>query len=371
MSTRPGDSVTPRWLSDMNKVIERLVIMLKRREIHGASIVASQTAELLRTVISKGRFSTVQQLLDMIRSVGKRLIAAHPIELAIGNVVRRVMKIVRHETFTLLQRNPSKSHADVEHGSDPGYAVEMNVSLATLLDEKDLEMDLAVPMMPELRPVIIEDISLIMDEIKNVSEAIAEQASDHIHAKEVILTHGYSQAVTAFLKEAAKFRSFEVIVAESAPSYEGHRQAVELARLNIQTTVITDSAIFAMMPNVNKVIIGTHSVMPNGGILAHTGAHNIAIAAKHYHVPFVVLSGVHKLCPLYAYDQDTFNEHNAPSQVLKFENGYVEDVDVQNPAFDYIIPEFVSLFITNVGSHSPAYLYRLLAEYYHPHDYDL
>lgn len=34
------------------------------------------------------------------------------------------------------------------------------------------------------------------------------------------------------------------------------------------------------MASVNKVIIGSHAVMANGGIITHTGAHNLAVAAK-------------------------------------------------------------------------------------------
>ena len=49
---------------------------------------------------------------------------------------------------------------------------------------------------------------------------IAAQALDHIHANEVIMTVGYSKTVEAFLKGAARKRKFEVIVAESAPSYQ-------------------------------------------------------------------------------------------------------------------------------------------------------
>lgn len=56
-----------------------------------------------------------------------------------------------------------------------------------------------------------------------------------------------------------------------------------------------DSAVFAMMTAVNKVIIGTRGVMANGGLIAHTGAHNIAMAAKHHSVPFVVVTGLHKV----------------------------------------------------------------------------
>ena len=98
-----------------------------------------------------------------------------------------------------------------------------------------------------------------------------------------------------------------------------------------------------------------------------------------------------QLCPLYAFDQgksffccfalsvrvakacvcaDTFNEHNPPSDILKFEDsalhclllhqfssfvvvaGFVEAVDVQNPGYDYLPPELVTLFITNLCVHS-------------------
>lgn len=41
--------------------------------------------------------------------------------------------------------------------------------------------------------------------------------------------------------------------------------AKKLANANIETTLITDSAVFAIMSRVNKVIIGTHTVLANGG----------------------------------------------------------------------------------------------------------
>lgn len=39
------------------------------------------------------------------------------------------------------------------------------------------------------------------------------------------------------------------------------------------------------MSRVNKVIIGTHTVMANGGLRAVSGSHIMALAAKHYSVP--------------------------------------------------------------------------------------
>lgn len=48
---------------------------------------------------------------------------------------------------------------------------------------------------------------------------IAAQASEHIHANEIILTIGKSNTVEKFLKSAAKSRKFQVIVVEGAPQY--------------------------------------------------------------------------------------------------------------------------------------------------------
>lgn len=78
---------------------------------------------------------------------------------------------------------------------------------------------------------------------------------------------------------------------------QGNDLAASLADCGIQTTLIPDSAIFAMMARVNKVIIGTHSVMANGGLKGVCGAHTMALAAKHYAVPLIVCAPMYKLCP--------------------------------------------------------------------------
>lgn len=58
-----------------------------------------------------------------------------------------------------------------------------------------------------------------------------------------------------------------------------------LCTAGIQTTLVQDCAIFPMMSRVNKVIIGTRSVLSNGGIKTFVGAATLASAAKFYSVP--------------------------------------------------------------------------------------
>ncbi|KAG5539196.1 hypothetical protein RHGRI_019677 [Rhododendron griersonianum] len=193
---------------------------------------------------------------------------------------------------------------------------------------------------------------------------------------EVILTLGNSRTVMEFLCAAKeKKRSFRVFVAEGAPRYQGHVLAKELVARGLQTTVITDSAIFAMISRVNMVIVGAHAVMANGGVIAPIGLNMVALAAKRHAVPFVVLAGIHKLCPLYPHNPEVLlNELKSPSDLLDF--GEFSDcmdfgsgagshlLHVVNPAFDYVPPKLVNLFITDTGGHNPSYMYRLIADYY-------
>ena len=111
-------------------------------------------------------------------------------------------------------------------------------------------------------------------------EDISEHANEFIHANEVLLTFGKSDYVIEFCKFAHRTRKFEVLVAETAPTFVGHDTARALSEEGISTTIISDASVYALMSRVNKVIIGTHSVMANGGIVGHAGACGICIRCR-------------------------------------------------------------------------------------------
>lgn len=136
----------------------------------------------------------------------------------------------------------------------------------------------------------------------------------------MILTFGQSTSVEEFLKTAAKKRQFKVMVVESAPTLNGQHMAHSLSQHGIDVTVIPDSAVFAMMARVNKVVIPAAAVVANGGLIAQSGLQNIALAAKKYSVPVVCVAGLIKLCPLYAHDLDVLNELIAPSNIYNYED---------------------------------------------------
>ncbi|KAJ1334434.1 hypothetical protein BSLG_007589 [Batrachochytrium salamandrivorans] len=200
-----------------------------------------------------------------------------------------------------------------------------------------------------MKSALKQCLSELTDELETASSNIAAQALEHIHSEEFIMTIGGSPIVEQFLKEAAKLRYFKVIVAETAPFYTGHDMAASLAKVGIDTTLITDSAIFSIMSRVNKVILGTHAVTANGGIVAISGSQVVAAAAKHHSAPVVVCTGLHSLSPIYPYDTDAFNLCVSPSTMSNFNDAEVtKNVDLPNPYYDYVAPEFLSLFITNM-----------------------
>lgn len=240
-------------------------------------------------------------------------------------------------------------------------------SLMKLLDAPDAP-DYSRQPAKALKGPILEGINEVLEELSSVSAHIAEQAIEHIHANEVILTHGRDPTVEAFLKAAHKKRTFDVIVAETAPGGEGRQTAVALAEAGINTTLIADAAVFAMMARVNKVIVGAHGVMANGGLVATAGCHLLALAAQNASVPVVVCAGLYKLTPLFPSGPHSFNMLLSPHPMLRYTDD-LEGVHVPNPAYDYVPPQLVSLLITNSGPSHASYIYRLLAEVYHQEDY--
>ncbi|KAG2178078.1 hypothetical protein INT43_003331 [Umbelopsis isabellina] len=381
--------------------VEDFISRLKRRQIVGSYEVAKETAIILRQVVSTTRWSDASVLVHVITDLGRRLVAAQPKELAVGNIVRRVLKIIREvvrgelETDDIMNSGTSEDSDGFSQDSedDADSDREFKSILAQDTEDTDHTPRPEIPQRPKLqtessmfnllvdknsedidysaksynmKPLIIQEINEeIIADLETVYKGIADQALEHIHANEVIMTIGYSRTVKDFLTKAAAKRSFQVIVAETSPTLQGQAMAASLAEVGIETTVITDSAIHAVMSRVNKVVLGAHAVLANGGLVAVTGSQMVAAAAKHHTTPVLVCTALYKLSPLFPYDVDLFNVCVTPEHVLSFNEGtLIDKVNVLNPYYDFVAPELVNLFVHNLGSAPPSYVYRLINDNY-------
>ena len=316
---------------------------------------------MLRQMLSSyKKWSTAGELMELMRHVAKELRCGLPTDPLVSNMVRRVLRLIREAYAACLNGPDSKN--------DFGIVASMRDML--LAPEESLEFNTAFK---PLRGMLISSVNDLLEEIVESTNDIAQEAPQHIHSNEIIMTTGHSKTVEVFLKRAASKRSFHVMVGESAPSYSGQSMALALGKAGIQTTLLSDSAIFAVMSRVNKVIIGTDTVMADGGLMASNGSHALTLAAKHHSVPVIVCAGIFQLCPKYicSYDHDDSNYMMNPAKVMGYADAQlVKSVATFHPLLDYVPPELVNLFVMNVGTYPPSYIYQMLRKYYHEDEHD-
>jgi translation initiation factor eIF-2B subunit beta len=348
--------------------------------------------ELIKNTIENKLITTQEQLLDLIRYFGKIFIQIDPIQFSIGNIVKRILFIIRDEIDNLT------SFRDVKIDEEANIKrLKAITSLNRLIDYRNIrtiekrksstmennEEDNKTKKSEDLNQGalsndlidnILRNIEELIGELEGVSDAIKDQADEHINDNDIILTANHSDQLEELFIEASKTKKFKVYVTESAPSLSGLIQAKILKKNNIDVTVIQDSAVYAIMPKVNKIIIGTRAIMANGGLVTYNGVYNLCLCAQIFSVPVVVVGGTFKLTPMFPFNHETFNDFLSPDSILsnKLEyKGDISNIKFNTPAFDYVPPEMITIYITNQGSQNPAYIYRLFSELYSQEDYFL
>lgn len=413
-SNSPDPKNVRQWLSDNHPkhlaILDKFAVELKMGRLNNNSnnsnsgtttlnddrlAITTRTLDILRVLIGSTRWKNAAQLLFLLRGIGHELhlcFGRH--EPAIGNVVRRIMAAVREEVLnadnkettsttatsrapsmqSMLWANPQQHTPITRH--DSGVAHEQLVRGGTLLPDKKLPAAYYVER-PDFKQTIMEAIQEIMLDLEDTHKNIDDQALDYIHAEEVVMTYGKSNTILKFLLAAhAKKRKFQVVVCEGAPQGGGVEMAHQLADAGIDVIVINDSAAFAIMARVNKVLLPAHAVLANGGLITcSAGCNMVALAASKMAVPVVIVTGIFKLCPMFPHEgqdtlQDVVNPCSLLSSFVQCSDPLMKDVEFVNPVHDYIAPELVSLYVTNVGAFQTSYIYRLLAENYHSDDWE-
>jgi len=345
--------------SSSDLLVAQFILSMSKGEMETSYNMAVKTAEMVKSLVECDDWGMADQLIKKVRMVCKRLEEELPQLHVVHNMIKRILKLIREEYLAA-----SKS-VDLECQPE---------SLQKMLKSGDKVSDWGKVWVSDLKERVFEIIEELLIELETSCEEISKQAIEHIHANEIILTIGRSRTVEKFLKHAAKTRKFDVIVAEAAPGFSGHQMATSLAKAKISTTVITDSAIFAMMARVNKVIIGTSSILGDGGVVAISGSRSVALAAKHYSVPLIVLGAVYKLTPRFLPEGDTqvASMLASPAPVLQgLDSGCRGKLRCINPLYDCVPPSLVTLFISNISGYSPSYVYRQMGDLYHQEDRDL
>lgn len=195
--------------------------------------------------------------------------------------------------------------------------------------------------------------------------AIGRYGAEIIEDGDTVLTHcnagalacvDYGTALGVIRSAFHQGKNINVICDETRPRGQGARLSVwEMQQENIPVKLIPDVASGYLMSQykINKVVIGADRIA-KGGVVNKIGSLMVALAAKHFHVPFYVAA------PLSTFDMDdsvfdTEIEERDGDEVRYYGGCRIcpKGTEVLNPAFDIVPKELITGIITENGIIDP------------------
>ncbi|KAK9782376.1 putative Initiation factor 2 subunit family protein [Seiridium cardinale] len=387
--------------------VESLISLLKRRQIQGSESCALATAHILLQVVARDKWSNVDQLIERVQSVGRKLVAASPRELTIGNVVRRILGLIRDEaeedrnetgnaTPDAIQDPPTPSPMKIDSPPAKAARPTFPVALSTLTRTQSMFNILAdpdvvppgwmngtplassgasTPLAPglstntsALRSEVLDGIEEIMDEIKQVDDQLCSYSDIIIHPGDYIMVYKPSRTVQRFLiRSKRKFTLFVVTDPSTQPGADDPYASLRksLAASGSLLISVMNSGLMAYMARVNKVILSARAVTAKGGVTVDSGAASIARAARAQGRTVIVLGGVYKISPDSQANQSLATEWGNPAKFVNFSDGQlVSKVSVKNAVSEFIPAEDINTYITNLGAHSREHLHTVINDHY-------
>ena len=169
-----------------------------------------------------------------------------------------------------------------------------------------------------------------------------------------LATAGYGTALAPVYLGIEQGERFHVYADETRPLLQGSRiTAYELKENGVPVTVICDNMAAAVLgrKKVDACIVGADRIAANGDTANKIGTLGVAIAAKHFGVPFYVAAPTSTIDLATASGADIPIEERAAAEVAEFGQRPTapEDVDVYNPAFDVTPADLITAIITEHG----------------------
>lgn len=203
----------------------------------------------------------------------------------------------------------------------------------------------------------------IQDEDLDANHRMGELGAALITAGSGVLTHcntgslatsGHGTALGVIRTGYRQGRITRVFAGETRPWLQGARLTMwELVRDNIPACLIADSAAAHLMRTgqVDWVVIGADRITANGDTANKIGSYQLAIAARHHGVKFMVVA------PSSSVDMATPDgtaidiELRAADELLTCAGmrTVIEGAEAWNPVFDVVPAELISAIVTERG----------------------
>ena len=169
-----------------------------------------------------------------------------------------------------------------------------------------------------------------------------------------LATAGFGTALGVIRAGVAQDRIERVFAGETRPWLQGARLTVwELQQDGIPATLIADAAASHLMKSgrVQWVVVGADRITANGDVANKIGTYQLAIAARHHGLKFMVVA------PSSTVDMDTPSgadieiELRSPDELVGYggHRTVAEGIEAWNPVFDVTPAELIDAIVTERG----------------------
>jgi methylthioribose-1-phosphate isomerase len=149
-------------------------------------------------------------------------------------------------------------------------------------------------------------------------------------------------------------------VDETRPLLQGARlTAWELRKLGIPMTLVADTAPGSLMARgaIDMVVVGADRIAANGDVANKIGTYQLAVLARHHHLPFYVAAPISTVDLATSTGEDIVIERRDPEEVSQAFGVRIapEGTWAVNPAFDVTPARLLTGIITDRGVLRPPF----------------
>ncbi|WP_435184571.1 translation initiation factor eIF-2B [Halobellus sp. EA9] len=247
-----------------------------------------------------------------------------------------------HATVEEFERDLERNASALKR-ANPSHASLFNAMetiLVNVVDRKDT--------VEEAKELLDEVIDRVVEDVREGKSRAAQKAVPTFEDGETFLTHDYSSTVLEAVETAAgEGRDLTAYVTEARPRFLGRKTARRLATVGgIEPHLLVDGAAGSFLGECDRVIVGMDCILQDT-LYNRVGTYPIVATANHLGVPVTVVGSAAKIVD----DGFVFeNQYRSPAEVSLEP---VEDVLIENPAYDATPTDLIDQVITDNGVREP------------------
>lgn len=288
----------------LSHMIDETIDEIREMQTHSSSVVAVKATQALSDLIERDHATVEEFERDLERNAS-----------------------------ALKRANPS--HASLFNA--------MQTVLVNVVDRKDS--------VSEAKSLLEEVIERVVEDIQHGKSRAATNAVPTFEDGETFLIHDFSSTVLEAVELAAADGNYlTAYVSEARPRFLGRKTARQLAAFDrVEPHLMVDSAAGTFLEECDRVLVGMDCIVGDT-LYNRVGTFPIVTTANYLDVPVTVVGSAAKIVE----DGFVFENEIRPPAEVSLEP--IEDVVIENPAYDATPIELLDEVITDNGVRKPEQL---------------